>query len=41
MEGAEFTLTRDGVDLGTYSTDPGGTVTLLMLTVGTYGSTGG
>ena len=41
LEGAEFTLTRDGVDLGTYSTDPGGTVTLPMLTVGTYGSTGG
>lgn len=41
LEGAEFTLTRDGVDLGTYSTDPGGTVTLPMLTTGTYGSTGG
>ena len=41
LEGAEFTLTRDGADLGTYSTDPGGTVTLPMFTVGTYGSTGG
>ena len=36
LEGAEFTLTRDGVDLGTYSADPGGTVTLPMLTTGTY-----
>ena len=36
MEGAEFTLTRDGADLGTYSADPGGTVTLPMLTTGTY-----
>lgn len=36
LEGAEFTLTRDGVDLGTYSTAPGGTVTLPMLTTGTY-----
>ena len=35
LEGAEFTLTRDGVDLGTYSTAPGGTVTLPMLTTGT------
>ena len=35
LEGAEFTLTRDGVDLGTYSTDPGGTVTLPMPTTGT------
>ena len=41
LEGARFTLTRDGADLGTYSTAPGGTVTLPMLTVGTYGSTGG
>ena len=36
LEGAEFTLTRDGVNLGTYSTAPGGTVTLPMLTTGTY-----
>lgn len=36
LEGAEFTLTRDGADLGTYSADPGGTVTLPMLTTGTY-----
>ena len=36
LEGAEFTLTRDGADLGTYSTAPGGTVTLPMLTTGTY-----
>ena len=37
LEGAEFTLTRDGADLGTYSADPGGTVTLpMMLTTGTY-----
>ena len=36
LEGAQFTLTRDGADLGTYSTDPGGTVTLPMLTTGTY-----
>ena len=35
LEGAEFTLTRDGADLGTYSTAPGGTVTLPMLTTGT------
>lgn len=35
MEGAEFTLTRDGADLGTYSTAPGGTVTLPMPTTGT------
>ena len=36
LEGARFTLTRDGADLGTYSTAPGGTVTLPMLTTGTY-----
>ena len=37
LEGARFTLTRDGADLGTYSTAPGGTVTLpMMLTTGTY-----
>ena len=35
LEGAEFTLTRDGADLGTYSTAPGGTVTLPMPTTGT------
>lgn len=29
------------MNLGTYSADPGGTVTLPMLTAGTYGSTGG
>lgn len=36
LEGVEFTLTKDGVNLGTYSADPGGTVTLPMLTTGTY-----
>ena len=36
LEGAEFTLTKDGADLGTYSTAPGGTVTLPMFTTGTY-----
>ena len=37
LEGAQFTLTKDGADLGTYSTDSGGTVTLpMMLTTGTY-----
>jgi len=36
LEGAEFTLTKDGADLGTYSADSGGTVTLPMLTTGTY-----
>lgn len=37
LEGAQFTLTKDGADLGTYSTDPGGTVILpMMLTTGTY-----
>ena len=37
LEGAEFTLTKDGAALGTYSTDPGGTITLpMMLTTGTY-----
>ena len=35
LEGARFALTRDGADLGTYSTAPGGTVTLPMLTTGT------
>ena len=35
LEGARFTLTRDGADLGTYSTAPGGTVTLPMPTTGT------
>ena len=36
LEGAQFTLTKDGADLGTYSTDPGGTITLPKLTTGTY-----
>lgn len=36
LEGAQFTLTKDGADLGTYSTNSGGTVTLPMLTTGTY-----
>ena len=36
LEDAQFTLTKDGVNLGTYSTAPGGTVTLPMLTTGTY-----
>lgn len=36
LEDAQFTLTKDGVNLGTYSADPGGTVTLPMLTTGTY-----
>ena len=36
LEGAEFTLTKDGADLGIYSTDPGGTITLPKLTTGTY-----
>lgn len=36
LEGAQFTLTKDGADLGIYSTDPGGTITLPKLTTGTY-----
>lgn len=36
LEGAQFTLTKDGADLGTYSTGPGGTITLPKLTTGTY-----
>ena len=36
LEGAQFTLTKDGADLGSYSTDPGGTITLPKLTTGTY-----
>ena len=36
LEGARFTLTKDGADLGIYSTDPGGTITLPKLTTGTY-----
>lgn len=36
LEGAEFTLTKDGADLGTYSTDSSGTITLPQLTTGTY-----
>lgn len=36
LEGAQFTLTKDGADLGIYSTDLGGTITLPKLTTGTY-----
>lgn len=36
LDGAQFTLTKDGAALGIYSTDPGGTITLPKLTTGTY-----
>lgn len=36
LEGAQFTLTKDGADLGIYFTDPGGTIPLPKLTTGTY-----